>query len=222
MTSFNENFRMPTVTQHEGGLGTGTKRHSNHVFLKTVLVNQHGHWQKVSTRAHRMCTRGTKQASKMLRPHATNQHLGDRIPGGCWQASWSTTGTMRLRVTVYMTRRPPSRPPSDVDCFEVEASKTARLSSPELNMQILMRNVEREPKNMGTWRHFKSQPKTQTILSGSGEAMLPSEQILCRLSGNTRAFTGPRLGGKGIPGRQNTVPQTRGTSEPEMLGEAAQ
>ena len=169
------------------------------------------------------CTPGVrKQARKMLRPHATNQHLGDRIPGGCWQASWSTTGTMRLRVTVYMTRRPPSRPPSDVDCFEVEASKMARLSSPELNMQILMRSVEREPKNMGTWRHFKSQPKKQTILSGSGEAMLPSEQILGWLSGNTRAFTGPRLGGKGIPGRQNSVPQTRGTSEPEMLGEAAQ
>ena len=63
-TSFNENFRMPTVTQHEGGLGTGTKRHSNHVFLKTVLDNQHGHWQKVSTRAHRMYTRGTETSQK--------------------------------------------------------------------------------------------------------------------------------------------------------------
>lgn len=82
-TSFSENFHTPATMQHEGGPGMGTKRHSSDVFLKTVLVNQRGHWQKVSTRVHRIHTRGTDTSQKDAQaPTQLNQHLGDWNPGG--------------------------------------------------------------------------------------------------------------------------------------------
>lgn len=117
-TSFSENFHTPTMMQQEGGLGTGTKRHSSDVFLKTVLANQRGHWQKVSTREHRTHTRGTDTSQKDAQaPHSSistletgSQEADDKPPG-------QQQGTTRLGVTVYATWRPPSRPPSD-DCCE--------------------------------------------------------------------------------------------------------
>lgn len=49
--------------------------------------------------------------------------------------------------------------------------------------------------------------------------LLPEEQTRVGSQGY-RCSQGQDLAGKGIPGRQNSVPQGRGSSEPETLGEA--